>query len=96
MMKVIFYYSQKQPPEVFFEKGVLKGLLRRLDACNFITKETLARFFSCEFCQISKNTFFLQNTSGVCFCIVPKHALYFKEEVLLEGEKPTHFLCEVR
>ena len=27
-------------------------------ACNFIEKETLAEVFSCEFCKISKNTFF--------------------------------------
>ena len=26
-------------------------------ACNFIEKETLAQVFSCEFCEISKNTF---------------------------------------
>ena len=26
--------------------------------------------FSCEFCKISKNTFFKQNTSGGCFCFV--------------------------
>ena len=31
-------------------------------ACNFIKNETLAQVFSCEFCEISKNTF-LQNTS---------------------------------
>ena len=29
-------------------------------ACNFIKKETLARVFSCEFCKISKNTFFIE------------------------------------
>ena len=29
--------------------------------CNFIKKETLAQVFSCEFCQITKNTF-LQRT----------------------------------
>ena len=34
------------------------------EACNFIKKETLAQVFSCEFCEISRNTFFLQNTSG--------------------------------
>ena len=28
------------------------------NACNFIKKETLAQVFSCEFCEISKNTFF--------------------------------------
>ena len=36
-------------PEVFSEKGT---------ASNFIKKETLAQVFSCEFCKISKNTFF--------------------------------------
>ena len=27
-------------------------------ACNFIKKETLAQVFSCEFCEISRSTFF--------------------------------------
>ena len=31
------------------------------EACNFIKKETLARVFSCEFCEISKNTFFIEH-----------------------------------
>ena len=30
------------------------------EACNFIKEETLAQMFSCEFCQISKNTFFTE------------------------------------
>ena len=34
----------------FFDK--VAGL-----ACNFIKKETLAQVFSCDFCEISKNTF---------------------------------------
>ena len=29
------------------------------EACNSIKKETLAQVFSCEFCEISKNTFFI-------------------------------------
>ena len=29
-----------------------------LEACNFIKNETLAQLFPCEFCEISKNTFF--------------------------------------
>ena len=60
-------------PEVFCKKGVLrnftkftgKHLCQSLffnkvagQACNFIKKETLAQAFSCEFCEISKNTFF--------------------------------------
>ena len=28
--------------------------------CNFVKKETLAQVFSCEFCEISKNTFFTE------------------------------------
>ena len=30
-------------------------------ACNFIKKGTLAQVFSCEFCEISKNTFFTEH-----------------------------------
>ena len=48
---------------LFFNK--VAGL--RPQACNFIKKETLAQVFSCECCEISKNTFFSQNTSGGCF-----------------------------
>ena len=28
--------------------------------CNFIKKETLAQVFSCNFCEISKNTFYIK------------------------------------
>ena len=45
----------------FFLKRIVKYICR-LEACNFIRKETLAQLFSSEFCWISKNTF-LQNTS---------------------------------
>ena len=60
-------------PEVFCKKGVLrnfakftgKHLCQSLlfnkvvgQACNFIKKDTLAQVFSCEFCEISKSTFF--------------------------------------
>ena len=31
------------------------------EACNFIKKETLAQVFSCEFCEISRNTFFTEH-----------------------------------
>ena len=41
---------------IFFNKVIKKFL-------KFIKKETLAQVFSCEFCEIFKNTF-LQNTSG--------------------------------
>ena len=31
------------------------------EACNFIKNETLAQVFSCEFCVISNNTFFIEH-----------------------------------
>ena len=33
-------------------------LIKLLASCNFIKKETLAQVFSCEFCGVSKHTFF--------------------------------------
>ena len=37
------------------------SFLIKLQACNFIKKETLAQEFSCESCEISKNTFFVEH-----------------------------------
>ena len=28
--------------------------------CNFVKKETLAQVLSCEFCKVTKNTFFTE------------------------------------
>ena len=58
-----------------FYKKVVLGILQisqnsqenRSQACNLIKEETLAQVFSCEFYEISKNTFFIY-TSGDCFC----------------------------
>ena len=57
-----FEIYRSRRPEVFCKKGVLrnfakftgKHLCQRL---FFIKKKTLAQVFSCEFCEISKNTF---------------------------------------
>ena len=46
-----------------FAKFTGKHLLIKLQALNFIKRETLAQVFSCKLCEISKNTF-LQKTSG--------------------------------
>ena len=35
--------------------------LYRPEAYNFIKKETRAQVFSCEFCEISENTFFAEH-----------------------------------
>ena len=65
-------FTRSSRREVFSKKGALrnfakftgKHLCQRLfliklqaKTCSFIKKESLAQVFSCEFCEISKNTF---------------------------------------
>ena len=71
---------QKQPPEVFYEKDVLKTFAKftgkHLCQSLFfnkvaglrpstLLKKTLSQVLSCEFCEIFKNTFFTD--PGDCF-----------------------------
>ena len=47
--------------QIFTGKHLCQSLFfitLQAEACNFIKKETLAQVFSCEFCEISKKTFF--------------------------------------
>ena len=62
--------KQKQPPEVFYKKGVLRNFpkftgnhlcQRHSFLINFIKKESLPQVLSCEFSEISKNTFFIEH-----------------------------------
>ena len=48
------------------------------EACNFIQKETLAQVFSCEFYEISKNTFFYRTPPVAASDIFVK--LIFREK----------------
>ena len=75
-------------PEVFCEKGVFRNFAKFTGkhlwprTCDFIKKETLAQVSSCEFCEISKNTFFYRTPRVVAsvqfseeekmFCVVCK------------------------
>ena len=72
-MSVIFH---KKPPEVFYKKGALiknfakffgkhpcqSLFLNKVAGLSHATllKKRLAQVFSCEFCEISKNTFFTE------------------------------------
>ena len=49
---LFIFKFQKQPSEMFYET----------EACNFTKKETMTQVFSCEFCEISKNTLFTEQT----------------------------------
>ena len=55
---------QKQPPEVFCNKGALRNLRKFTEKHNWqslffnkVASLRLAQVFSCKFCEISKNTF---------------------------------------
>ena len=66
--------SQKQPLEMF--------------SCNFIKKEALANVFSCEFCEISKNTFFTDclwttASSLSIFSYFQKTKIYKKKKIAI-------------
>ena len=62
---------KKQPPELFCKKGVLRNFVKftgkHLRQRLFLIKKSLwhrcfpAQVFSCEFCEISKNTFFIEH-----------------------------------
>ena len=63
-------------PEVFCKKGVLRNFTKFTGKhlCKsffFIKKETLAQVFSCEFCEISKNTFYYRTPLLVASRHVP-------------------------
>ena len=63
MKKGVLKISQNSQENTYASVSFLIKL--RLDA--FIKKETLAQLFSCEFCEICKNTFFrehLQTTAS--------------------------------
>ena len=50
---------QKQPPGVFCKKGVLRNF--KINRKTPAPAESLAYVFSCEFCEISKNTVFTEH-----------------------------------
>ena len=66
---------------MFCKKGVLRNFAKSTGkhqyqslffnkvagACSFIKKETLAQVFSCEFCEICKNTFFTEHVWATAF-----------------------------
>ena len=47
--------------KLFYDIPYLTESAKRSEACNFIKKVTLAQVFSCELCEISKNTFFTEH-----------------------------------
>ena len=59
MKKGVLEISQKSQ-EKTCTRVIFLNKVAGLQACNFIKKETVAQVFSCEFCEIFKNTFFTE------------------------------------
>ena len=92
--------------EVLCKKGVLKSFAkftgRRLCQSLFfnkvVKKETLTQVFSCEFCEVSKNTFFIELLRWLLlkikvlqkkilrFC--PRESFYFQKCVQFSAKLP--------
>ena len=49
---------------------ILERTCVRTEGCNFIEKEALVQVFSCEFCEISKSTFFHRTPLDDCFWLL--------------------------
>ena len=81
--KEINHYNLRHPslfivPPVYCTSSLLYC---RSQACNFIKKETPVQVFSCEFCEISKNTFFTEHLWATASChgnLITAHADYPK------------------
>ena len=47
--------------KIYHKRSTNPNSRSRPKACNFIKKETLTQVFSCEFCEISRSTFFIKH-----------------------------------
>ena len=77
-----FLQFRSNCPEVFCKKGV--------QACNFIKKETLAQVFSCEFCEIFKNIYFIEHLRWLLLTVNRFHARVQSSTCTNYGK----YLCE--
>ena len=59
-LNVKFWQSMASCLTNIFKSGLLV-FSGGIKTCNLIKKETLAQFFSCEFCEIFKSTFFIEH-----------------------------------
>ena len=81
-------HIQTQPPEVLckercsLEFRKIHTKTHVPEACNFIKKVWLVQVFSCEFCEISKSSFFTEHlwmTASACCLIYTSTIWYWYE-----------------
>ena len=66
---------------------------RSLRACNFIKKENLTQVFFCEFCEISKNTFFTEHLWAAVLEFVLNNVLFVFYNNIFEEFKKSIYFC---
>ena len=79
---------QKQPPEVFCKKKCVLGKFteftgKHLCQTLFFNKETQAQVLSCEFCKISKYTFFTEHLRATA----PQHDNFLQKPIFILQKK---------
>ena len=92
--KLLFIKSSFAVALRCYVKKVFIGILQ-ISQGN-IKKETLVQVFSCEFCEISKNTFLTQHLRWLvlnklfslhCFSIYPFFAQFFHEATISKSDR---------
>ena len=84
----------KPPQGEFLGSGPRLGLVGLwASAYSFIWEETLAQVFSCKFCEMFENTFFIEQLRWLLLCLVffflvPKHPCFLQRYL--------HWLCLAR
>ena len=85
-------FIPKQPPEIFYKKVFLKHFAKftRKHLCQSL----LAQVFSCEFCEICKNTFCYRTPPDDCFSLFRLHFLKNVTSTLpfRENSKSSHLV----
>ena len=77
--------------EVFCRKDLLRNFTKFTgkhlcqSACNFIEKETLAQVFSCEFWEISKNSFFTEHFRWLLLKRLSKGDVYLEVTIFTKN-----------
>ena len=74
-------YRKTPVPESFFKQN------RKAEGCNFIKKETLAQGLSCEFCEMSTNTYFKTPLETASDFIRSVFFLYFPLSKIFAAKK---------
>ena len=78
--KILFQFKNSYKELIWLEPATKGVLWKKPQACNFIKKEILAQVFSCEFCEISKNTFFKEHlwTTASVWCSNYPNSYFWK------------------